>query len=548
MAITIAYLETPPMVSLAENQVNVIVASSVVGVTNLYIHLEILKYEGAAWVGTGLEDVVPVVGGAASFNLAAYFAGMLSQKFTFPEHFTNIAIPQPAMIVKYRVKAWETYTDATGVSIDKKAADSLVYDSDLFVVPGGISEDDQATLNTLSSNWWEEWTTQMKFQNWMPGVKSVSPKSSEKLFWIARRTAAETIAIVWTGTDGTTGTANVAAAMTAYMMYELCISPSIAEQLAGKELASYTVTIVGQSETISYSIDREYCENEEFFLMANGFNCYESIWCKAFREGEVVYDRIQYERSLQSNYTHTDRKLSATRANITRTRKSNTGYFDDEDWYNWALTLLAGEDAWLYSENSLVPIVITTDKAPDMNDLNDVWNLEFEWKYSREGNFSKGLGLKLDYMLPPYYSKLAAFFSRIERGVLFDAISGLSAISDGVNITWPDITGSDVLDFSDAAYWNSALVTGYAAGTPRTVPLTFMQGGTWAEAATVATHARLFHKDYNSLLRDITPVLVYNQNLTTDEQRVIVKWLNWYFVLIQGSSIIKQGNNSITQQ
>ena len=127
MAITVSYLETPPLVSLAANQVNVLIASSVTGMTNLFIHMEILKYEGAAWVSTGLEDAVPVVDGVASIDIAAYFPGLLSQKFTFPEHYTNLVIPQPAMVVKYRIKAWETYTDATGVLIDKKAVDSLTY-------------------------------------------------------------------------------------------------------------------------------------------------------------------------------------------------------------------------------------------------------------------------------------------------------------------------------------------------------------------------------------------------------------------------------------
>jgi len=547
MAITITYLETPAVVSLAANQVNVLVASSVTGMTNLFIHLEILKYEGAAWVGTGLEDAIPVVGGVASFDLAAYFSGILSQKFTFPEHFTNIAIPQPTMVVKYRMKAWETYTDATGVLIDKKAADSLIYNTDLFVTGGGISEDDQAILNTLSSNWWDEWITQKKFQSWMPGVKSTSPKSTEKLFWIARRTAAETIAIAWTGTDGTTGTVNVAAAMTAYMMYELCISPAIAEQLSGKELASYNVTITGQSETISYTIDRDYYENEEFFLMANAFGCYESLWCKAFREGEMAFDRIQYERSLGANYTLLDRKLGTTRANIIRTRKSNTGYFDGEEWYNWALALLAGESAWIYGENSLAPVVITTDKAAYINDLLDVWSLEFEWKHSREGRFGGNLGLIFEYILPPYWSKIAAFFYRIDRGSLTDMISGLTATVSGSNITWPNIAASDVLDFSDAIFWNSALVTGYNVATPRTVPLAFMQGWAWAEAATAATHARLFHKDYNSKIRDLLPVLLYNQDLSTAEQAVVVTWLNWYYTIMQNGSILKQGNNVIIQ-
>ncbi len=545
MAVTVSLLETPPLVSLADNPVNVLVASSVTGMTNLFVHLEILKYEAGAWTGTGLEDAIPLVDGVAGFDIAAYFPGMLASKFTYPEHHTNIAIPQPSMVAKYRIKTWESYIDATGTLIDKKADDSLVYDVDLYAVGGAISEDDQATLNTLSSTWWDEWVTQKKFQYWIPGAKNTSLKSVEKLFWIARRTATESIAIAWTATDATTGTEIVAVDMTAYMIYELCISPAIAEFLTGKELASYSITITDQSETITLAIDRDYYENEELFLFANSFDCYESLWCKGYREGEIEFDRVQYERALGSNYTHTDRKLSATKANVTRTRKSNTGYFDGMDWYNWALSLLAGEDAWIYGTNSLAPVVITTNKAAYINDLNDVWSLEFEWKHSREGRFGGSLGLAIEYILPPYFSKLAAYFYRIDRGSLTDMISGLSAPVTGANITWPNIAAADILDFSDATFWNSALVTGYAAETPRTVPLTFMQGWAWAEAATVATHARLFHRDYASKLRDLLPVLVYNTNLTAPEQALVVEWLDWYQTVTYNGAILTNATGSI---
>lgn len=545
MAVTVSYINTPSLVSLAENQINVQVASSVTGKTNLYIHLAILQYVNSAWVSAGFEDAIPAINGAAQFDISAYFSAVLSQKFTYPEHYTNVAIPQPIMVVKYRIKVWETYIDTDGTRVDKSVADSLTNSADLFVVPGGISEDDEAILNTLSSNWWDEWITQKKFQQWMPGEKTTSIKSVEKLYWIARRSATETITFAWIATDGTTGSVTATAAMTAYMMYELCVSPAIAEQLSGKELASYTVTITGQSETIGYTIDREYYETEEFFLMANGFNCYESLWCKAYRQGEMQFDRVQYEQALNTNFLHTDRRFGSTRAKITRSRKSNTNAFDDEDWYNWALSLLAGEDAWIYGDNMIAPVVITSEKLTYKDDLNDLWYLEFEWKYSREGIFGGSLGLTIEYMLPPYYSRLAAFFSLIVNGVLVDAIAGLTATVDGTIITWPNIAASDVLDFSDATFWNSSLVTGYDVATPRTVPLTFMQGGTWAEAATVTTHARLFHKDYNSKLRDLLPVLVYASDLTTAEQVIVVAWLDWYQVITQNGAILKQENNSI---
>lgn len=549
MAITVSIIDSPPVVSLAANPVNFVVSSSVAGMTNLYIHLAILKYVGAAWVETGFEDAVSVVNSEAPFNLQEYFDSILKPSFTFPEHYTNVVIQRTEMVEKFRIKVWETYVDTTGTIVDKKAADSLSPATDFYVVPGAVSEDDQALLNTLSTTWWDEWISRKSFQHWLPGTKKTGPDAVEKLFWIARRTATETVSIAWIGSDATTGTANTAFAMTIYNMYELCISPAIAEALAGKELASYTVTISGQSETVGFSIDRTYFENQEYFILQNSFGCFENLWCHGARSGEMEFKRTQYERTLGARYQLTDRKFGSTRAMVTRNRKSNTGYFTNPDWLNWALALVAGEDAWIYTESSLAPIALTGEKSTYLDDMQeDPWALEIEWKHSREGRFGAGLGLAVKFIIPPYYSKLAAFFYKTERGALVDKIAGLTAPQSGANITWPNIAASDVLDFSDATFWNNSLLTAwYNVATPRTCPLSFMAGSEWAEAATDATHTRLFHRDTTGSLRSIMPVLVYKSNLTAAEQAVVVAWLEWYFVIFESGNILTENGNVLTQ-
>lgn len=545
----VEFLDIPAVVSLQDSPVIFIASSSLTDKSNLYVHLRIQLWDGLSYSDTTKEDAVVLINGEAEFDISEYFSTVLAKGFTFPEHFTNVVIAHPEMSARFKVKIWETYVEA-GVLVSTEA-DALISESDFYIVPGSISEDDQAMLNTLSTSWWDEWVSRKSFQHWLPGTKKTALSAVEKPYWIARRTATETVSIVWVGTDATTGTANTAFDMTIYGMYELCVSPAIAEQLAGKELASYTVTITGQSATISYTIDRSYYENQEYFLLANNFGCYETLWCRGARSGELEFARTLYERTLGTNYQVTDRKLGSTRAMTTRTRKSNTGWFDNESWFNWALSLLSGEDAWIYTAASIVPVVLTGEKSTYIDDTQeDPWALEIEWKHSREGRFGNGLGLAIKFIVPPYYSKLAAFFYRIDRGALVDEISALTAPQTGANIAWPNIAASDVLDFSDAAFWDQALIgatTWYNVATPRTCALDFMQGWAWAEASTNSTDARLFHKDYSGLLRSLLPVLIYKTDLTLDEQRIVVAWLEWYFVLAQNGSILTQNDNPITQ-
>jgi hypothetical protein len=43
------------------------------------------------------------------------------------------------------------------------------------------------------------------------------------------------------------------------------------------------------------------------------------------------------------------------------------------------------------------------------------------------------------------------------------------------------------------------------------------------------------------------PVIIYKQDLTADEQAVVVDWLEWYFVLTQSGSVLTQGSNLLIQ-
>ena len=112
-------------------------------------------------------------------------------------------------------------------------------------------------------------------------------------------------------------------------------------------------------------------------------------------------------------------------------------------------------------------------------------------------------------------------------------------------ITFPEVTDSDVMDFSDAAFWNNSLLNWYNPSMPRSCFLNFLVGATWAEAATAATHARLFHRDYSSKVKDVIPFLIYKTNRSAAQQQVIVAWLDWYFTVTNEGSIVTNDNDIV---
>lgn len=548
MAVTASFIETPAQVLLQGNDIRFVVATSLdLGtVSNVYIHLAIQYWNGSVWADVQ-EYALPQVDAAAEFDIHEYFTDQVAPAFTFPEHYTNLIVPQAGMVQKFRVRAWETYDGKT------TDADALQYATDLYVIPGGLSEDDVASLNEANSDWWTQWQSEQRFQNWMPGTKETAPDAVEKLYWIARQTATEILQIAWTDTNGATGTFSTTFAMTQFAMYELSVSPALVKQLIGADVASYSVVISGQSETVNYTVNRNYYEQNEYFLFSNDYGCYESLWCRGYRSGEIGYNRTQYEKAKTSEQRVTDILKGNTRAKITSTRKSVQGY-TDEEWYIWSLSLLSSDQVFKYATSQIWPVVVNTAKQTYPDDLNDVpFSLVFEWNYSREGRFASRLGLSVEYLLPPYFSKVAAFFWRRKNNTLVDLVNGEVASSDGTDITWPTIAASDVFDFSNATYWDQTLIPKIANGgwydtaKPRTCPLSWMEGATWAEAATDSAHARLFHHDYTSRLRDIIPAIVYASDLSAAEQAVIVKWLDWYFTIFENGSLLTENNIPITQ-
>lgn len=549
MAVTASYIETPPVVSLQGNPCMIGAGSSLTNATDIYMHLRIQELVAGTWTDTDKEDSLPLVSGYAEFDVSGYLEDEFTCEFAFPEHQSNLIIPRPRMIKAFRVKIWETYIDESGILQDK-IAEAFQLDQTLYALPGGISDDDWAIFNENNTDWWTEHQASGRALNWLPAAKTIAPDSVEKLYWIQAAAGTLTLRYAYVDTSGAPGTHDYEFAFPSYTPCEISASPAILEEITGKTIASFTVSLVGTLFSQAYTIDRKYHEWSEHFILANSFRCYETLWCRGARTGKIDYQREKYEKTNRRSLRSFDRTSGNIRTEFTRVHEINTG-FVTETWWNWVADLLNSDDAYLLKSGGIFPIVLNSESIDFEDQLSDEpRGLTFEYQYARKSKFFSRMGLLPDKIIPPYFNELDAWFYRRVGGKLIDAIAGRDIQITGATLVFPEITGNDVFDFSDATFWDQAIIaaTGwYNAEAPRTCPLTFLDGSVWAEAGSDSTHARLFHADYAGKATDVLPVLVYKNDLSAEKQAGVVAWLNWYFTIWQDGSLLTENDNILIQ-
>ena len=278
MAITVKYLHTPPAVTLTGIPTRYKVATSVAGatITNLYINLMIQFFDQPTltWYDTEYVDKIPVSDGVAEFDISSYFKTLLTPDFTFPEHFTNLAIKHENMSKLFRVQTWDSYDD-DGVATTGDVLES----SSHYMLRGGISTDDLKAMEDAGTDWWDELQVSQRSLDWMPDEKQTCILSPEKRYWFVWNSGTYNYRIDYVDTDGNSDYITQEVYFASKSMYELCVSPAIVELLTGKQITQYTHSIEGQLAGQTYIVDRTYYDVNELFSFRNSFDTYEMLWC-----------------------------------------------------------------------------------------------------------------------------------------------------------------------------------------------------------------------------------------------------------------------------
>lgn len=494
-----------------------------------------------------IEDKIAVdADGVAVFQFQALLNKHLDSQFSFPEHEASLMIAHPKMSVQFKIVYGEIYKPIDG-PIQPLA---LTFGSTYYAIRGGLPNHIMARMNVQQITWWEDVVENKRFLTNQPLEKETYPASVEKLYWMMRATGTITLKFDWTATDDSTGTYTTTLAANAYQVVEICVSPGLIEALTGKELAAYTVSISGLSEERIFTVDRRHKERFDRLLFDNSLGTFDTLTATGMRTQTGENSRESYRKQLPRYPELNDRTIGYNRAERINKNESSLGFLNNQEWLEYTEEIDLSNNAYWLDGTVAKPINIVTTESVTLNDERDYFTLDIEWELAHKTMWFAYQRGTLQFVIPPFINKLSAFFNRARGIQLLDIRFNHTATISGSNITFPNITGNDLFDFSDATYWDQTLIAAtswYNAGAPRTCPLSWLVGATWAEAATDATHARLFHRDYSTKLRDVLPVLVYSSNLSAAEQQTVVDWLDWYATIWQNSSMLTENDKLIVQ-
>ncbi|WP_319228340.1 hypothetical protein [Draconibacterium orientale] len=538
MAITIN--KTPEQVNLTGNPIFYELASSLAHPT-IYIHCQLQVYYGGAWINaTTDEDKIEAdANGGVTVQVQALLNKYLVQKFTFPESTAAMFITQSGMSIQFRIKHKESWIEANGTEGESASytEDSNTY----YAIKGGVPNELLAIFNTAQTDWWNELKLNKQFCTWQPREKRTYPGAVEKLYWIFRATATLTLSIAWTATDATTGTIAKTNTANAYSVGECCISPALVEELAGKEIASYVVSIDGQSEERTYTIDRTYYDRADNFAFDNSMGCYDCLTAVGWRTEKGSNERSSYNKRFPLYPELTDRTRQNSRAWRTDKNESNTGFLIDTDWLEYMRELDLSRDAYKLEGSLARPVNIDTDEGITIDDSNDLLSYPITWSFAHKNRYWGKTSIVIRTPIPPYPESAIAMFDRRVGNKLIDRISGAEATIDATGVTFPELA-ADVFDKSDTTYWDASIPN--TGGNNRKWLFSELNWEFMVDYATDAAHGTLFLKDFESDVRSTLPIMVYNPALNEAGQTEIVNYLNTYLFIVDSTGAVIQDSDN----
>jgi hypothetical protein len=281
---------------LTGNPVEVTVLTDATGHANHFLNLRVYKvdYEHGSVETLIVEESMPVIAGAATFDISKYLNTDLRNKFTKAED--SVLIIEAGMVMWFVCEAFETYdNDGIEYNLTSKTATKYAF-------TGGLNPEDYLFYSPYFES-----IIGTKFLTWQPDNKKVGRTGIERLYFF-NKTATSLVLEVKVYFDDDTDQTITAYTLVSNLnrIFEFKVSFDdlnlTTYETGGKTITSYEVKVKNQSGTVisdvrTYLIDeKNYIYNRQF-LFSNSFGCFDCIRFTGLAEDIKELDHVVLDRS-----------------------------------------------------------------------------------------------------------------------------------------------------------------------------------------------------------------------------------------------------------
>ena len=349
------------------------------------ILLKIVSADDVLVGGPFVDSIAPDSTGVAWFDISGYVHQPIPIDFKFPLSGRFNAYQNASYDIW--LYPGESYIDSNG---DLQESYGSVVEP-FFIIRGKIGQQEIASYNDASSNWFDTWCGTGKFLTHQPIIQTVHPKQPVKLWmkWPSGTGATITITTRAYYEDGTYADIVQTPAVTRASIYELDLQPEHMTfslvNLSGSRMTKYTVQWTGgayTSDLMTFELDWRTYEHCNYLLFYNAIGGIDVVWCK----GKMDYGHKSIQtKSIVPAPKGASKKVPTVVTNKATRRKwtINTGY-KSKDEMMALLELMQSEKVWLLldaetlSAATLFPVVVENSEDILTRWSDDLDNIDIE--------------------------------------------------------------------------------------------------------------------------------------------------------------------------
>jgi len=330
----------------------------------------------------------------AYVDISEYIESQLTgNTFEWPEDPSVLSVNRSENMVEFYI----TYSEQYGNPIEKRR---LTESSVRYGFLGGISDTLLQLYNQENESFFSQLSFNKQFLTNQPAEKWIRERQPEKLFFCVydNQTSSVLYKTKVYYTDGTNTTTTIATTPANQgSVLEFIITPNKTGLPAldpAKTIQKFEVWLENQtgliiSETRTYYIETVPELYDRYFLFLNSLGGYDTLRTLGLGQKSISINKQGVVKDLDPEGTDLkDRSKKDIVLQLNKGYKVNTGYHKGRDAkkiQDYMTDFLLSEDVYVIWQNTIIPVVINTNKTPIYKDDNFLYELEFDFEIAFAG-------------------------------------------------------------------------------------------------------------------------------------------------------------------